>query len=805
MVSADTFGNLSLQDEFLSEVMRFDDVNEKKCQDFTRTDPNAAAPGVHPTAAYLSIESTVPALCGTGVIGAEAINIPTSSYPLTSYHNLAQSSATSFGASSTDGSGSEISSPTQDDIFSPSSSISSSSSVSDSSFSRQGGQDSFAANYANFQSHSRLRTRDRRHIDHNNATTDATGSRVGSKDAWQKNHPRRTAVSASWAQPRLMRQESRRHQLVENLVDSATHLVSLIWPESGSKESFQGKIMSLRHFIRETLRRSRTSYSTLQVTLWYLILLRPSVRELCRNLDTDLDQTRQPVHTGNGLSNFRAVRCGRRMFLAALILASKFLQDRNYTARAWSKITGLRTQEIVENEFNFLSAIGWKLHLKEQDFAPWNHIILRCTESTWLGENIRITWSRILTMLEDGLTLHRICSFLDLRMSCPLPAIDGHASPHLEDARSDDCFKVPPRPTCAAGSQLELSDEKVEKEPYIPDPNIRPGPPAQPSLGGKLATPQLTPQSASSNLSTPAAGAAAPACSFGPQLMNNSSDNDDTYLKRAWENALSEFPMDLVKTPESISSEDRIRPGTCQLATRNRAFGLITPSSSFGSATSGRDDTSPNEAVPWQSAQACMVGQGMWACEPSHDSRIARNISNEFRQASNWIDMLAQAAETVNSRNDTEEERPIPKATRQCGPNGWKVLPISAYDKLGPRREPSISERYINMNGLQHCERAESAQPFAEASSKHNGRSGRPNIGGVQSQPAYGIVSSRFGNEDELLPMHHKYRESPERLAASKGHPNQAVGLPDRKRSSPDSLCGLPNAKVRCCGPSSCL
>jgi hypothetical protein len=37
----------------------------------------------------------------------------------------------------------------------------------------------------------------------------------------------------------------------------------------------------------------------------------------------------------------RAKQCGRRMFLAALILSSKSLQDRNYSARAWSKISGL--------------------------------------------------------------------------------------------------------------------------------------------------------------------------------------------------------------------------------------------------------------------------------------------------------------------------------------------------------------------------------------------------------------------------------------------------------------------------------
>ncbi len=58
----------------------------------------------------------------------------------------------------------------------------------------------------------------------------------------------------------------------------------------------------------------------------------------------------------------RALQCGRRMFLAALILASKWLQDRNYSARAWSKISGLQVSEINDNERAFLAAVNWKLH-----------------------------------------------------------------------------------------------------------------------------------------------------------------------------------------------------------------------------------------------------------------------------------------------------------------------------------------------------------------------------------------------------------------------------------------------------------
>lgn len=75
----------------------------------------------------------------------------------------------------------------------------------------------------------------------------------------------------------------------------------------------------------------------------------------------------------------RAKQCGRRMFLAALILASKYLQDRNYSARAWSKISGLNTQEININEMAFLDAVNWKLHISETNFQKWTDLVLKYT------------------------------------------------------------------------------------------------------------------------------------------------------------------------------------------------------------------------------------------------------------------------------------------------------------------------------------------------------------------------------------------------------------------------------------------
>ena len=157
------------------------------------------------------------------------------------------------------------------------------------------------------------------------------------------------------------------------LADSSTQIVDAIWPTSSTvcrSELGSKAVLPLRTFIQETLRRSRTSYSTLQVALYYLILIKPHVP--IQNFITEQLDDRHAT---------QALQCGRRMFLAALILASKYLQDRNYSARAWSKISGLNTQEINQNEMAFLQAVNWKLHIADDVFQRWTDIVLKYTPS----------------------------------------------------------------------------------------------------------------------------------------------------------------------------------------------------------------------------------------------------------------------------------------------------------------------------------------------------------------------------------------------------------------------------------------
>ncbi|RPB01825.1 hypothetical protein L873DRAFT_1827108 [Choiromyces venosus 120613-1] len=172
--------------------------------------------------------------------------------------------------------------------------------------------------------------------------------------------------------PTLQRQVDRKVNFVDNLVDSAAQIVETIWPPPKMLicATPKDKVLPLRTFIQETLRRSRTSYSTLQVALYYLIVIRPHLPP------RDCDISRLPAEEAQMT---RAKQCGRRMFLAALILASKYLQDRNYSARAWSKISGLNTQEINVNEMAFLDAVNWRLHISETNFQKWTDLVLKYT------------------------------------------------------------------------------------------------------------------------------------------------------------------------------------------------------------------------------------------------------------------------------------------------------------------------------------------------------------------------------------------------------------------------------------------
>jgi len=113
-----------------------------------------------------------------------------------------------------------------------------------------------------------------------------------------------------------------------------------------------------------------------EVALFYLLLLKGKQAGLHSMND-------QPEQLGTSVC--RAIQCGRRMFLAALMLASKDLQDRNHSTRAWSKICGLRVREINENEKAYLKYIDYNLHIKKDVFENWSRIVLTLSKLSKLN------------------------------------------------------------------------------------------------------------------------------------------------------------------------------------------------------------------------------------------------------------------------------------------------------------------------------------------------------------------------------------------------------------------------------------
>ncbi|KAM3444654.1 hypothetical protein NHJ13734_001156 [Beauveria thailandica] len=242
-------------------------------------------------------------------------------------------------------------------------------------------------------------------VNHRFALTQATVSEPLPKELRQ--NPRRSAPGSrarGACPPPLVRQCDRKVNFVDSLVDSSTQIVEAIWPLSSAvcrSEPGTRTVLPLRTFIQETLRRSRTSYSTLQVALYYLVLIKPHVPK--HNFTMEQPEDRHAD---------RALQCGRRMFLAALILASKYLQDRNYSARAWSKISGLHTLEINQNEICFLLAVNWKLHIADDVFQRWTEIVLKYTPppsppspgATQALSQQSIEWRNLILRLNPELT-----------------------------------------------------------------------------------------------------------------------------------------------------------------------------------------------------------------------------------------------------------------------------------------------------------------------------------------------------------------------------------------------------------------
>lgn len=350
-------------------------------------------------------------------------------------------------------------------------------------------------------------------------------------------------------------------------------MVEVIWPLSvPSCRSDSGNgILPLRTFIQETLRRSRTSFSTLQVALYYLILIKAHVPPYDFTME-------QPVDTPWS----RALQCGRRMFLAALILASKYLQDRNYSARAWSKISGLTVNEINTNEMAFLQAVNWKLHVPEPLFDRWQDVLIKYTnqQPPSPGTSLLVnSWRAIIPRLTPELDIFGPTFCKPFKLRGPQPSRTAPAPIAITDVSSSPEM---------ISSPISIGPPRVLE----PTPTMLPPTPSLARMG-PLPTPILTPQSAVS--STPAAsysgcGSRRPSFCSAMARVQRETMARTTYDCR--------WPTSRYAPPEVHEVPSR-RPSVLSDSSLSSPESMVSDTSSRGSRTSSVSSASSGSALPW--------------------------------------------------------------------------------------------------------------------------------------------------------------------------------------------------------------
>lgn len=133
---------------------------------------------------------------------------------------------------------------------------------------------------------------------------------------------------------------------VDTLVDITTLTIRTSWPNEMSTTKDGQPVVHTQAFVRHLLKRSRATRSTLQLAIFYLFRIRPHIAKRSQF---------DPI-----------VKCGRRMFLAALICAHKYLYDNTFTNASWAKISKLPVKEINGAERSLLEMLDYRLFVSTE-------------------------------------------------------------------------------------------------------------------------------------------------------------------------------------------------------------------------------------------------------------------------------------------------------------------------------------------------------------------------------------------------------------------------------------------------------
>ncbi|KAJ1967093.1 PHO85 cyclin-5 [Dispira parvispora] len=158
--------------------------------------------------------------------------------------------------------------------------------------------------------------------------------------------------------------------------------------------------------------------------------------------------------TTTGGSKGDPTRCGRRMYLAAMIAASKFYMDKTYSNKAWSRISTLKVSEVNHLEIAFMHLVNFDLHIDPVVFERWSYLFMvqLRLEKEPLGSSPKATHQKaIVNAIIMSLSLMGRTHISHLRQLCRRPQAAAQPQP---TAPKPPCQDARPTETTAPGSTM---------------------------------------------------------------------------------------------------------------------------------------------------------------------------------------------------------------------------------------------------------------------------------------------------------------------------------------------------------------
>jgi PHO85 cyclin-5 len=153
----------------------------------------------------------------------------------------------------------------------------------------------------------------------------------------------------------------------------------------------QKSLPSLKAFIGHVLKRSQTSFLTLQLALLYLVRLRNkliplslpssaalelSLEEYIRNNSVDKALPVFDIPSSTNVAKPLLQMDVYTAFTLSIVLASKFLHDQTYTMKVWSTVTTIPTSTLVSAECSMLACLNYDLYVSLDVFIEWSKILM---------------------------------------------------------------------------------------------------------------------------------------------------------------------------------------------------------------------------------------------------------------------------------------------------------------------------------------------------------------------------------------------------------------------------------------------